>query len=101
MHIVSIASTIPPEPFPQIITHVCEIADHDYLPRIGGSGMENCTLVCMYWAQQCRRIAFRRNVLIRSTAQGRRFRDLVASLGSARLSPLVDLILKIDVHHDL
>lgn len=82
-----------------------------YVPTYNGGtgryGMEDrdissCSLVSVYWAQQCRQCRFAHwNVRITSQRSAARFVNAALSTGSERLTPIIDIISGIDVYQDL
>lgn len=92
---------IPPELFPNIIRHlaVSGLREWDLLPS---SLLHNYTLVCTYWAQECRRrIYHERTIWIASEESAKRFRELVVSTSSKRLTPFVELIAEVIVGYHI
>lgn len=94
------AADIPPELFPNIIRYVSNLKEMDWLPS-RNLDTQNCLLVCMYWARECRRSLFHeRTVWIHSRKQAAAFRELVVRRSSKRLTPIIDMIGEVRVLHD-
>ena len=95
---------IPRDLFSNIIWYICSDGPRKYfydekLP----SDMLSSALVCVFWAEECRRLMYRDiAVNITTMAQAVRFRDIVT--GSAKhkqFTPIGDLIKSVDVTYSL
>lgn len=100
------AARIPQELYAYIIEHLSiDVSWSDTaLPHsdIHGSGVVVGSLVCMHWAQRCRKMLFQGRVVhIRSMKQAVGFRNLVMSASCEGITPIVDLIERVDVVHHL
>lgn len=94
------AADIPSELFPYILSHVGEV---NWLPNVAvrKSGVRNCSLVCLYWAQQCRRALFhKKRMRLTSMEQVVGLRNMILSTSSNRLIPAVEVIATMDVWHN-
>lgn len=96
------AANIPPELFWNILRYVIEFHEDNNLPNGDLCGQMNCSLVCVYWAQEIRRSLYdKRIVWIRNEKHAKGLRKLVVHRGSERLTPIVDMIAHINVIHDV
>lgn len=99
------AADIPPELFRNIVRHVTDFDADERLPCTTGTSIAlgeqlNCSLVCVYWAQEVRRSLYdKRRVWICTERQAKGFRKLVVHRSSKRLTPILDMIAHIDVYH--
>lgn len=58
--------------------------------------------MCVYWAQQCRRILFHEGAIdISSYKQAAEFRRIIVTAGSTRLTPIINLIATVDVAYSI
>lgn len=97
------AADIPPELYWNILRYVIRFKfdSNEYLPNDNLRRQLNCSLVCVYWAQEIRRSLYgKRIVWISTERQAKAFRKLVVHRGSERLTPIVDMIDHIDVQQD-
>ena len=86
------AAEIPPELFPKIICNIFNVDGYLLPSSKYGADMENCSLVCLYWAQECRRVLFEdRPIRITSSKQAIGFRDLILAKGSKNLKPIAEM----------
>lgn len=103
---MAIGEDIPPELLAKIIANMSTAFDPeaDWLPnrKVRRSSAAHCSLVCLYWAQQCRTLLFRNaDVLINSATRATKFRRIVMDKGSDRLLSVASMIESVDVRHDL
>lgn len=95
------AADIPPELHWNILRYVIAFGGDRFLPSVYLRGQLNCSLVCVYWAQQIRQSVYdKRRVWIFTEKQAKDLRKLVVHRGSERLTPIVDMIADIEVWHD-
>ena len=96
------AADLPQELFANIIRHL-HISFRDRLipsMYLRHTGLGSGSLVCLYWAQQCRQVLYQgRNIRIRSMKHAVKFRELVTGAGCKRLKPIVDMIGSVDVRY--
>lgn len=112
------AADLPPELFPRILFFVSFETDEEQRYRYEHQRYEdglldvwlgapvvvlgNCSLVCLYWANICRRYLFHgRSMRIRTREDAEKFRKY-ATRGSVRLVPLFKLIKRLSAtqHYD-
>lgn len=97
------AADLPPELFANIIWYL----DMDFgdwpLPsrHLHDTGLVTGSLVCLYWAQQCRQMLYKgRAIQITSMKRAVRLRNLVVGAGSKSLTPIVKMIGKVDMWYN-
>ena len=100
------SASLPPEICLKILDNVDEDTDPVRCHRAVYVGpvpmVGTMTLVCVYWAQYCRRLRFDQNyIFINSKRQAEGFRDVTMSAGSDRLTPIVDMIKGVRVSRSL
>lgn len=92
---------IPPELFIRIIRSL-QMTEYSSQKEYNGffGAVQRCTLVCLYWAQHCRRMSWPHlTININSQLRAEEFRRYCLSTSTSRLEPITELARSVDVFH--